>query len=88
MENKKLVFQYACRDAKGEHCAKETLPSMDDFKIFRVAFDYIKQGMSKQGQRTEFTDVIFLMEHLLVNDLVMYGYDKNVHFSISYILLN
>ncbi len=88
MKTEKLVLQYACRDGKGEHVAKETLPSMDDFKIFKGAFNQVKQGMKDEGQRVEFSDVIFLMEHLVVNELAQYGYDKNIHFSISYIPLD
>lgn len=85
IETEKLVLQYACNDTYGEHIAKETLPNMDDFKTFKQAFDKLKQEMKDEGQRIEFSDVIFRMECATVNDLVLYGYDKNTHFSISYI---
>lgn len=87
IEVEKLVFQYACDDSNGEHIAKETSPNMDDFKIFKQAFDKLKQSMKEEGQRVEFSDVIFKLEYLTVNVLANYGYDKNIDFNISYIPL-
>jgi hypothetical protein len=85
LKTAKLVFQFAAHDSKSELQYKEEEPSNEKFLTFFNAYEETEWRMKLDGQKTDFSDVIFMMEHYVVDHLVMYGYDKNINFAMVYI---
>lgn len=81
---KKLLLQYVCYIG-GEQIIRETDERRDVFPLFSNAYELLASAMKSDGQKTEFYDVICKMQLQFLDYVDMYGYDRNIHFSIVHI---
>lgn len=82
-----LVIQVTSLDHRSEVIQMETEPSTEDFQLFYQAYLEIEEEMREEGQKTDFQDVIFRMQHHFLDYTTIYGYDKNIPFIIAEIPL-
>ena len=83
-----LAMQYAYYDIDGNINYKETEPDSISFLAFDSAFRELEESMKNDRQKTDTSDVIFKMTYYFEDFARLYGYNRNIHFSICFIPLN